>query len=131
MNPFAISGILTAIAGCSVGFLVLLKNIRSKQNLVWFAYNFCCGIWGISVFAIATTQNVDKAFFWWKFAHVGCIFMPILLLHFVFEFLEIRTKRVFLASTYVFGLLLTIINCFTPYLISNMRFVFSSFYLLF
>lgn len=127
MNLFATSGLLIGFTSFIFGFFVLYKSPRSKVNFLWTLFVVAIGIWGFGGYKIGITTNVSKAFFWWRITHIGVIFIPIFLFHFVYEFLKIKRKKI-IFIVYLIGIFFLIINFFTNWFIVNMRWVFDSFY---
>lgn len=126
MNPFALSGLLICVITLSMGLFVYFKRQENQANKRWMIFAVSVAMWGFGAYKVAVTQDKVAAFFWWRFAHVGVIFIPTLFLHFVCAFLEINRKKIILAA-YI-GSFLFLITNFTNLFISNMRLVFSSFY---
>lgn len=83
-------------------------------------------LWGLGVYEIAQTETMRGAFFWWRIAHIGVIFIPVAFLHFVHVLLDLKNKRAVYVSYFMGALFLTADA--TPYFISNVRWVFNSFY---
>ncbi|MHA1660370.1 MAG: histidine kinase dimerization/phospho-acceptor domain-containing protein, partial [Promethearchaeota archaeon] len=127
MNPFALSGLLIAISSFSFGIFVFIKGHRSKANVVWSIFVFTVGIWGIGGFLVGTTKDAEIAIIWWRIAHIGIIFIPILFWHYVGIFLNIINKREMIIL-YSIGLAFLFFNLFTNLFINNARLVFDSFY---
>ncbi len=126
MNAFAISGLLIFITSAAMGIFVFLKAYRNIMNILWALFTFSVAIWGIGVFKIATTDKYNEAMYWWKFSHIGIILIPILFLHFVYEFLKERNRRLIFLG-YLAGCCF-LISLFYGHLIRRLEWVFDSFY---
>ena len=126
MNLFALSGLLTAVTSSSLAIFVLIYNLKNWLNRIWFLFAVAVAWWGVGVYQIARIQNPEAAFFWWRFAHIGVILIPVFFIHFMHLFLDIRYRKS-VYSAYVLGVLFLIANTTTLF-IANVRFVFNSFY---
>ncbi|MGA1840296.1 MAG: ATP-binding protein [bacterium] len=127
MNLFASLGILIGITSFIFGLFVFLKNKNNKINILWFLFTIQVAIWGFGGAKIGITKDIKSAFLYWKVAHIGIIMMPVFFLHFVFTFLKIKKPKITIA-TYIISFIFLFCNLFTDKFISNMRYVFDSFY---
>ena len=126
MNLFALSGILIA---ASSGLMAVLMFVLGKQRMhfLWGVFCLSVFIWGFGAFKIATTINPIEAEFWWRVTHIGIIFIPILFLHFVYVFLNLK-RRAVLVVFYALGIFFSLITISGDLMIANMRFVFNQFF---
>ena len=126
MNFFALSGIFSGVAMLSLTIIVLLHDYKSRLNVAYSLFLISVSWWVLSIYFIAQATTVGEAFFWWRIAHIGVILIPITFLNFVYVFLKLPSRKAIIVS-YLIGILFLIANT-TPYFISNMRWVFDSFY---
>ncbi len=131
MNLFALSGLLTFVSALSLGIFSWIKG-KKFLNKIWAIFNFAVAVWGLGAFKFSTTLNQNDVFFWLRFANIGVILIPVFFIHFVFEFLEIKKTRIIFA-TYFLGLMFFTLNItdwvgITKVFITNLRYVFNSFY---
>ncbi|MHB8482088.1 MAG: ATP-binding protein, partial [Nitrospiria bacterium] len=126
MNLFALSGLLMGVTGSSLGLFVYCKNRQYIVNRVWAYFSVAVSIWGFGICLIATTKDSSRALIWWRLAHVGVIFLPVLYFHFVYHFLRLNRKSV-LITIYSIGIVFLALDA-TDLFIKNMRWVFSQFY---
>jgi signal transduction histidine kinase len=131
MNLFAISGLLISI---SAFVFCVFSWVKGKKllNKIWAFFNLSVAIWGWGAYKFSTTLNQEEVFFWLRFGHIGVIFIPVLFLHFVFEFLE-EEKKKSLYVIYLIGIFFSALNItdwlgVTRVFIVNLRYVFDSFY---
>lgn len=127
MNLFALSGLLTGITSSVLALVVYAKAPERRPNRLWALFALAVAVWGFGAYRIASTLDPTIALTWWKISHVGVIFIPVLFLHFIFVFLNIRRTRLILL-TYACGLGFLLANLFTDWFIKDLRFVFDSFY---
>jgi signal transduction histidine kinase len=128
MNLFAISGLLISIPCFILGIFTFFKG-RSKQHYLWAAFSFSVAVWGLGGYIIANITDQSQALFWWRLTYVGVILIPILLAHFVAEFLQLEKRGLI-----IFGYLVTAVFLFfnlgSDLFINQVRFVFGQFYYL-
>lgn len=76
-----------------LGIFVYIKNKKSNVNIAFALYSETLAIWGLGqgLHSIAPTKAL--ALFWGHFGHIGIIFIPSTLLHFIFNFLEIKGPK--------------------------------------
>ena len=131
MNPFALSCLLAFASSLALGIFSWVKG-KKFLNKIWAIFNLAVAIWGLGGFKFSTTLDQGAVFFWLRFGHIGVILIPLLFIHFVFEFLEVRKPKV-LFTTYAIGLIFLTLNITdwlgaTKVFIVNLRYVFNSFY---
>ncbi len=127
MNPFALSGLLTGITSSVLALVVYAKAPDRRPNRLWALFALAVAVWGFGAYRIAITTHAPTALLWWKIAHIGVIFIPILFLHFNYVFLNIRRIRLILL-TYACGIGFLLANLLTDWFIKDVRLVFGSFY---
>lgn len=126
MNLFAFVGLIVSIASVFLGFYCLL-NAQNRVHIIWSCFSFSVALWGLGIYKIALAVDVNSAVFWWRIAEIGVIFIPVLLTHFVLEFLGFH-KNKFLFALYLLTSFFVFINLFTNYFFGPVRFVFGQFY---
>ncbi len=126
MNFFAVSGLLLGFITISFAVYFLVKG-KTTTAKMWALFNLAVSVWGFGGFMIATTSDVNDAFFWWKATHVGIILIPVFFYHFTHLLLKIKRVRL-LVIIYFLGIVFLYFNVFTDLFISNMRWVFNQFY---
>jgi len=90
-------------------------------------FNFVVAYWGYCAFLIGNTNNIKEAFFLWKIAHIGIIFIPPFLLHNTYLICE-KVNKGILRFTYLQAFFFSFIVG-NQFLIGEPR-SFSSFYYL-
>jgi signal transduction histidine kinase len=126
VNIFGISGIITFVTCIIVGIFVYIKNQNNFTNRLWAYLLLATSLWGLSSYKVSTTSLPNEAAFWWKFGHLGVIFIPAIFFHFVCSFLRIK-KYIFLRASYLISLFF-LIALLSGNLIKEMEWVFNSFY---
>lgn len=125
---------LFAFAGFSLGMTCLLLSFfiffygKTKLHRIWGFFNLSVAIWGYGAFLIGNAVTYGQALYYWRIAHIGGIFIPVFFFHTISIFCN---KEKFLKKAIIFvyaqGFLFLFLNT-TNYFISNLRFVFNSFY---
>ncbi|MDD4289994.1 MAG: histidine kinase N-terminal 7TM domain-containing protein, partial [Patescibacteria group bacterium] len=116
---FAYSSLITAIASFCIGVFVIIKNSKSKLNILWFATSFSVGIWSFGLYREVLSSSENEALFWNRILYVGAIFIPIFLYHFIINLLEIENKRIWLLFVgYIASFVFFILN-FTKLFVSG------------
>jgi len=131
MNPFALSGLLAFISSLGFGIFSWIKG-KKFFNKIFAILNLTIAIWGLGAFKFSTTLNQEAVFFWLHFGHIGVILIPAFFTHFIFEFLEIKKKKL-LFATYITTLIFFVLNItdwlgLSKIFIVSLRYVFNSFY---
>src|SRR3989338_8726752 len=126
MNVFALSGILIGTTSTAMAVLMILIG-KEKLHNIWGLFCTAVAVWGFGAYQIATTSNIAQAELWWRITHLGVIFIPILFMHFVSEFLKLKNKP-FIVSLYTLGFLFLALNAKGDLFIASMRWVFNQFY---
>ena len=127
-NIFSASGLFIAILCIVMIFIILIKG-KNKIQYLWLIFSLFVGIWGFGIWQIGRMTEAIDALFWWKVAHIGVIFTPIIFLHFVWSFLgQEKEKKIFILAAYLLGVIFLYFNLFTNYFILEMRWVFNEFF---
>jgi hypothetical protein len=112
LSLFSFIGLLTFI-NCSV--LAIITYVFGKQRLhkIWALFNVVTSIWGLGLFFVGDRSlAIDKALFWWKFAHIGGMLIPVVFLHTIYEILRIKERKFlfFFYAQATFFIFLTLFN---------------------
>ncbi len=126
MNIFALSGLLIGISSTALAVLMLVIG-KQRMHSLWSLFCVSVAIWGFGGYMVAITQDTTQAYSWWRIAHVGVIFIPILFIHFITEFLQ-QKKTALISTFYLIGLSFLTVNFVGNLFIANMRWVFNQFY---
>ncbi|MDP3899826.1 MAG: ATP-binding protein [bacterium] len=126
MNLFALSGLLAGITSSVMAVLMFVKG-KNRLHYIWGIFCISVAFWGFGGYKIATTHDIAEADFWWRFTHIGIIFIPVLFTHFIYRFLKISNKWL-IGSVYAAGFIFLAANFINGLFIANMRWVFGQFY---
>ena len=110
MTPPQFLPLLSTVFVFGLGVFVLLKDIRSKTNILFGL--FCLGttVWLFGTFMMFRSQTNAAAIFWDRVIYIGGILNPILLYHFGRAFLDKKKKRGVLWLGYILALFFLIIS---------------------
>jgi len=128
MNIFSLSGLFVSASTCLLSIFILTKG-RKKIHYIWALFCLAVSLWGFGVFKIGREVDEILAIIWWQIAYVGVIFIPVLYLHFICEFLNKR-KNIFIFVVYLFTFIFLFLNIATNLFIGQLKFLFDSFYYL-
>ncbi len=121
-----ITGVL--IAATSLFMAALMFSLQKNAlNRIWGAFCIAVFVWGISFYFVATRQTPEEARLWWKISHIGVILIPVFFTHFVYVFLQ-QKSRFSLPGVYAVGVFFLFADLATTWLIHDMRFVFGEFF---
>jgi len=126
MNIYGLSGLLIAVTS---GLMTLLMFFIAKRKLhyLWATFCFSVFLFGIGIYFVAGATTPEAASFWWRISHIGAILIPVLFLHFVYEFLEIKKTKI-LFFLYTVSIILLVTDLTGGLFINKMRFAFDQFY---
>jgi len=91
---YGISNLLIMITSLGISIFVFVKGPRNKTNKIWTILTLSIAIYGFGGYMVSLSENAHSALFWWQVAYIGIILIPVLFMHFVCSFLDI--KRPFL-----------------------------------
>mgnify|MGYP001612120193 CR=1 FL=1 len=126
MNSLSFAGLLTFFT-YSIIAAITFFNRRSKLHIAWTAFNLYVGIWGIGAYLISISREYTVSTLAWQFAHVGIIFIPILLFHTIEIFCNLNHKK-WLFTIYCLGLLFLAFNMGGLLFSKDLKYVFDEFY---
>src|SRR3989344_8002284 len=126
INAFALSGFLIGTTSTIMALLVFLIG-RTRLHYIWGLFCISVAIWGWGAYKIAHTLDPNYADFLYRITYIGVIFIPIIFLHFMFEFLGKKNRNILFLS-YLIGFVFLIINFTSKLLIADMRLVFNQFH---
>ena len=126
LNLFSLSGLLIVFT-VSIVVILSLKKYKSRLHAIWAIFNIAVGIWGLGAFLISISKDANKAFLYWKLAHSGIIYIPVLHYHVSSIFCELSNKKI-LVFLYLQAFFFLLLNIFDKLFQNNLRYVFSSFY---
>ena len=76
------------------GLFVLLKNYKSRINLMFSLFCLAVIVWLLGTFLMFNSKTDEEAIFWDRFAYIGVIFIPILMVHFIVLFTKAKQKTI-------------------------------------
>jgi signal transduction histidine kinase len=104
MIYYSIAQLVNVFTILGVGLFVYLKNRRRLINKRFASHSLAIAIWSFSFAKMATSQNEAQGLFWSRALHVGAIFIPVFLLHFICTLLNIvQEKRKIIIAAYIIG----------------------------
>ena len=125
-NLFAFSTAALSIASFALAIFIL-KFGKGERQKIWVLYNLSVAIWGVGGFWAGVANSSQLALFWWRFSHIGVIFIPIFLLHGILLFCENKKFNPILKIAYIQGIFFASLIP-TNYFFKDIRYLFSQFY---
>jgi len=119
LGQYFIALLITGIINLVLCFLVISRGFKRRINQIFALYSLSLAVW--SIFEAFGITRIDEsiALLLWRINHVGVIFIPVFLTHFIFLFLHVEgKKRKFIPIYYVVAFLFLLLNT-TPLLILN------------
>lgn len=114
MNHFTLSASLFSITSLATALLAFFHRPGSQIHRIFAAYWFSIGFWSFTVGWQPVLIKEMSAFWWGWFLHMGCIFIPTLLLHFAFVYTrETRHRKALLGFMYIVSFIYLLLNTFT------------------
>lgn len=83
----------TGIINGSLGIFVLIKGFNKRLNQVLALYSLSLFLWSIFEALGITAHDKTLALLLWRVNHIGVIFIPVFLVHFVFLLLDAKGRR--------------------------------------
>lgn len=123
MNHFHYSALTTFLTTFFLGVFVYSKK-REYVNKVFCLYSLSISFWSFFVFLHSAYVNVNLAWYFGRFLHLGAIMIPVTFFHFTLALSGDvrRSQYVILKIGYVIACLLTMLNFFTSKLISGVSY---------
>jgi len=112
MNHFLTSAFAAFLFTGLAGIYFVSKKEATERFFGFFWLNVA--FWTLFVAFQFQIQRWMSGFFWGLILHLGCVFVPVLFLHFVLYFTESRSKYAFvLKLTYLFAIAFLLLDAFT------------------
>ncbi len=121
LNPYAIPPLIASILAFLLGLFVLLKNRKSKPNILFSLEAISISLWLFSDFMMYNSELLETKLIWAKAGYIPVIFIPLFFLHFALSFSKLNKFKKTLIITYVAscGLVLTLL--LTDYVIKGIE----------
>jgi len=106
-NIYAYPNIFCVLFLISLGLFAFLSK-RTKTNFLFALLTLSAAIWQLGTALTMMSSEPNVAFFWTKFSYIGVTLIPITMLHFVINYLNIQKARIFIPISYGLGLIVFI-----------------------
>jgi len=114
MTPFAFVNIITTISAFFIAIFAIIKSKPIRLASILFAIlNICIGLWTFGLGMTTIVHTRAQAVFWQTILYIGAIFIPVLFLHFIDNFMFKKVSKsilyiiygasVFFLGTYFIG----------------------------
>jgi len=98
---YTLSNLLSAIIFLGLAGFVYLRGRNRLVNRLFALWSVSVSLWAFGVFGQSLAPDEEEALRWSQFLHVGAAFIPILFLHFILRYLNV--KRELLIVLYAMG----------------------------
>lgn len=123
---FSIAGLTLSVTCFSLTAIILIFG-KNSLHRIWALVNITVGLWGIGAFFLGGISSSNLSLFIWRIAHIPIIFIPIFMLHLTYKLCNLSSRKL-LYFAYIQGIIFSILAIVSNLFISNVRFVFNSFY---
>jgi signal transduction histidine kinase len=120
MNAYLLLPIVQVVFSLALIAIVLKGHHRSFTNRLFAIYLGCKAIWGILIFAMRTSPDVEYAYFWDRWLIPLGSLSSVIFYHFAIRYTATKTKRYLLPSLYLISLLFIPLAA-TPLVFSGMQ----------
>ncbi|MCX7926868.1 MAG: hypothetical protein N2606_01840, partial [Candidatus Omnitrophica bacterium] len=100
LNMYSLPALFSVVANIGIGTIVLFKNPKKFLNKIFFTYCLILSTWVLGCFGESVVHVPQEALFWDKIIYLGCIFTPVVYIHFLFYFLGRKPKKFELPLSY-------------------------------
>lgn len=107
---------VTAVINCLLSLFVSKQPVRSALKKRFIIYALTISWWSTFLFLHSFVKSQSHSFFFCQLLHAGATFIPVMFLHFLYEFFEIRdsTRQFILKGFYAISFLYLLIHVFLP-----------------
>jgi len=93
MNIFAISGMFLGTTSLLLAiFIIKFGSLRNTLHNTLMMLNVAITIWGFGCMMVGLSKDPNTALFWWKIAHIGGLYVSVLMLHSALIFTEVKRR---------------------------------------
>lgn len=128
MNIVISFGLVTWVTCVLLAILVIkFGNIKNPLHTTLILLNIAISIWGFGYMMVGISKaNASQAALWWRIAHVGGLYIPVLVLHNTLIFNKIK-KKTFLIFAYFQATVFQVFSAINL-MDSNLTYVVDSYY---
>jgi len=106
MNAYLTLPLVQAFFCLTLAVLVLRKHFRSFTHHLFFLFLISLAIWGIIIFGMRASPDIEHAYSWDRWVIPLSPFMSVLFYHFSVNYTAAKTKRWLLPAFYSICLIL-------------------------
>jgi len=101
MTTYLLLPLIQALFCLVLTAIVLKGHLRSFNHRLFSAYLVCLAIWGIIIFGMRASPDVEHAYSWEKWLVVAAPFTSVLFYHFAIRYTATRIKSGLIPSLYI------------------------------
>jgi len=110
MCTHALAALLSSVFCFTLAIFVLLKNPRSKLNVVYFYLELLLAVWTFSSFLTWYITNLRIVVIANKVNYIFAVYQPVLFAHLFYTFLNYKNRYVLLRMGYIISTVLSILS---------------------
>ena len=80
------------ISSALISIYVYIKNPKKELNIIWALFSLSVSLWGLGLFFGFKPQSYESALLWIRLLNIPPIFIPSFFVHFVFCFIDKKSK---------------------------------------
>ncbi len=130
INLFSLFPFLSALIIIFLSILVYKKRSRSPINQAFSLFTFFSSIWLFNYAISYTTITEQQALFWLKIGYTGVILIPVGFYHFIYAFLNLKSRiyKIYLIFAYGMSLIFIYLLWGTNYFVNGVYKFFWGYY---
>src|ERR1700682_2139494 len=117
-NVLTLPHVLSAVLAGGLAIFVLRRK-RTPHTTVFGLFLFAIALWQVANVLVLSSQTLETAVFWTRFAYVGAVFVPIGIFHYCLNLGGIAPPRGVLAAIYGTGALFLYLFLRTDWFLSG------------
>lgn len=121
MNPYAIPPLISSVLAFLLSWFVLLKNKKSKLNILFFFEALSISLWLYSDYMLYSGKIAEDGVLWARITYIPVIFIPLFFLHFTLAFSNTDKFKKTLIIGYVSSFLFVLALLLTNHVISGVE----------
>jgi signal transduction histidine kinase len=105
MNAYLLLPLVQTVFSLALIVIVLKGHRRSFNHRLFALYIVCTAIWGILIFVMRTSPDIERAYFWDRWLIPLGSLSSVIFYHFAIRYTATKTKSYLLPSLYILSLL--------------------------
>src|SRR3989338_4752413 len=99
-DHYRLAAFFTFVVNFALVLFVVIKGGKKPLANRFIVYGSTIVLWSSSVFLTVSATRYELAYFFTQTTHIGAALIPVLFLHFVYDYLEINGRRTIVKLLY-------------------------------